>query len=214
MRDLFYGDDRDLVKWGVLLKLAERFGAARILQVAYFRHEGRWAPLEIDGQECPMPGEVIRHFRDIRDIRRLNCLGSPRVHIDVLDAPFSHRKRDAYLERVFAAMNGSGQRPCLVFLDPDTGIGREPEHVPPAELLAIWDRMRARDLLVFYQHAIHDKQWLETRRRQFEEAIDLPAGSSRVARGGIKPSGKRKRFCSDVAFFFVQKSPAMECPTD
>ena len=75
MRDLFYGDDRDLVKWGVLLKLAERFGAARILQVAYFRHEGRWAPLEIDGQECPMPGEVIRHFRDIRDIRRLNCLG-------------------------------------------------------------------------------------------------------------------------------------------
>ncbi|WP_157844579.1 hypothetical protein [Dehalococcoides mccartyi] len=34
MKDKWYGDKRDLVKWGVLLTLAKMFSARRILQVA------------------------------------------------------------------------------------------------------------------------------------------------------------------------------------
>jgi hypothetical protein len=206
VRDFFYGDNRDLVKWGVLLQLAERFGAARILQVGYYRPEGRWPPLEIDGRECPIPDEVIRHFRSCRDIKRLNSLDSLGVQINVLDSPFSHRERDVYLQQIFAAMSGLDPRPCILFLDPDTGIGRDAEHVRPGELLAIWDRMRGGDVLVLYQHAHHKKQWLEIRRREFEGALRLPAGAARHARGGMLTAGKR--FCRDVAFFFIQKSDA------
>jgi len=37
MRDKWYADNRDLVKWGVLLTLAERHAAKHILQVLYYR---------------------------------------------------------------------------------------------------------------------------------------------------------------------------------
>jgi hypothetical protein len=36
MKDEWYGDKRDLVKWGVLLHLAATFKATRILQVPYY----------------------------------------------------------------------------------------------------------------------------------------------------------------------------------
>ena len=32
MRDRWYADSRDLIKWGVLLRLAESFDARRVLQ--------------------------------------------------------------------------------------------------------------------------------------------------------------------------------------
>jgi hypothetical protein len=37
MRDKWYVDNRDLVKWGILLRLAERYAAKHILQVLYYR---------------------------------------------------------------------------------------------------------------------------------------------------------------------------------
>jgi len=37
VKDKWYGDKRDLVKWGILLTLAKMFSARRILQVAYYR---------------------------------------------------------------------------------------------------------------------------------------------------------------------------------
>ncbi len=37
MRDKFYGDNRDIVKWGVLPELSERYKCAEILQVLYYR---------------------------------------------------------------------------------------------------------------------------------------------------------------------------------
>ena len=54
MRDRWYGDKRDLVKWGVLLNLATDHGAGKILQITYFR-PGEWPPLEIDGKERSIP---------------------------------------------------------------------------------------------------------------------------------------------------------------
>ena len=62
MRDKWYGDKRDLIKWGVLLRLADHFDAMRILQLAYYRPSEFVGRLEIDGQECDIPGEVIAHF--------------------------------------------------------------------------------------------------------------------------------------------------------
>ena len=95
----------------------------------------------------------------------------------------------------------------IVFLDPDTGLGQNEEHVRGNELLEIWERMHPDDVLVFYQHAHRNNQWITIRRREFENALQIPHDAAHVARGGISPKGWR--FCCDVAFFFVQKKPCL-----
>ena len=49
MRDVWYADNRDLIKWGVLFRLAERYEALRIIQIVYYR-PSTFAQIEIDGQ--------------------------------------------------------------------------------------------------------------------------------------------------------------------
>lgn len=196
MKDKWYGDDRDLVKWGILLHLARSFSAKRILQVAYFRRS-TWAKIEIGGQEYPIPSAVIKHFRNLLNIQNL----SSAVQIQILDSMLTNR--DQYKQDVVAKVV-DGQHPCVVFLDPDTGL--EPprsrpglEHVLDSELAYIWKEMSISDVLVFYQHMTNrnGQPWIEPKRSQFERALKLPHGSTKVARGlGI---------AADIALFYCRK---------
>ena len=49
MRDKWHGDNRDWVKWGVLLELANRYQARQILQVLYQR-SSTWERLISSGR--------------------------------------------------------------------------------------------------------------------------------------------------------------------
>jgi hypothetical protein len=49
MRDRWYADNRDLIKWGVLLRLAGSFEPRRILQLGFYR-PSEFGQLVIDGQ--------------------------------------------------------------------------------------------------------------------------------------------------------------------
>ena len=69
MRDKFFADNRDLVKWAVLHRLAEIFQAQRILQLAFYR-QSEFANIIIDGQKYDIPQEVLAHFRDLCANRR------------------------------------------------------------------------------------------------------------------------------------------------
>ena len=71
MRDTWYSDNRDLLKWGVLLTLAERFAAKHILQVLYYRSTD-WAGIELDGEQVPLPPAVIQHFRRVAAASAIN----------------------------------------------------------------------------------------------------------------------------------------------
>ena len=207
VRDIWYGDNRDLVKWGVLLKLANLHGASRIVQVAYYRPE----TIEIDGVGYPMPDAVMAHFsRSVMDIVRLNVGDSPSVQINLVNSPLS--SRDAYMRKVLeqlAALSVSPDSPCIIFLDPDTGL--EPpkakpglQHVLESELTEIWNVMRGNDVLVFYQHGplvAKGASWIEPKQRQFECALGLSKGAAKMARGKV---------ATDVVFFFAQKSPATD----
>lgn len=105
MKDKWYGDNRDLVKWGVLVELANQHGASKIVQVAYYRPEAR-PEIEIDGSKYPIPDAVVRHFpRDVMDIDRLSR--SSRVHIKVLNSTFS-KGRDTYTKEVSGGTGGTG----------------------------------------------------------------------------------------------------------
>jgi hypothetical protein len=148
MKDNWYGDSRDLVKWGVLVHLARQHDVKRIIQVAYYR-PSTWPPLEIDGREVEIPNVVLDHFRSIGSVTKLAC----EPEIQVVDTLFGDR--DRYLREVLKLVAGDSDARALVFLDPDTGLAprrSRPEHVLESELAEIWRQMRPGDVLVFYQH--------------------------------------------------------------
>ena len=196
MRDQWYGDAHDLVKWGVLLHLAQSYSVKRIVQVAYFR-KSKWGQLKIDGQKHHIPDPVINHFRNMRNIVLLPC--EPKI--EVLDSLFEDRGQ--YKQAVTDAV--ARQHPCIVFLDPDTGLepdGRPGfEHVLDSELEYIWNKMSVGDVLVFYQHQTNrnGQPWIEPKRNQFEKALKLPSGSAKVA------VGSEIAGASDVAIYYCRK---------
>lgn len=213
MKDKWYGDNRDLVKWGILLELVKQYRASRIVQIAYYRPEGvqQEIEIEIDGRRCTMDDAVIRHFpRSLLDIARLE---STSVQIEVFNSPLLNS--GAYTKGVvdaLAAVPASPGSTCIVFLDPDTGL--EPkkskpglQHVCKSDLGQIWNAMRGNDLLVFYQHKTDifqhkdDREWIEPKQRLFESALNLPRGAAKMA---------RSQAATDVVFFFVQKTALTE----
>ena len=199
MRDQWYGDQRDLVKWGVLLNLAKDHAAQRILQVTYYR-PSEWKPVEIDGQERPIPEAVLRHLRDVRNIGDL----SDRPRIEVLETPFVDRR--TYRETVLRAIARRHEADtCVVFLDPDTGLAPRTagfKHVLDSEVSEIWQHMVPGDVLVVYQHQPNRNStpWIAPKREQFERALELPHGTAKVATG--------RAIARDVAFFYCRKNGA------
>jgi len=87
MRDKWYSDNRDLIKWSVLLLLARRHHAHRILQIAFY-NASEFGNIEIDGHRHQIPDEVISHFRGIRNVSGL----SQQPKISVFDSPFGDRE--------------------------------------------------------------------------------------------------------------------------
>ncbi|MBL8529109.1 MAG: hypothetical protein JNL68_15590 [Burkholderiales bacterium] len=195
MRDQWYADTRDLVKWGVLFTLAEDFGIGRILQVAYAR-PSKFPQLQIDGKDRPLPTSVLKHMRSMGNITTI----SKRPCVEVLADEF--KDRASYLTKVVSAVQETDKGRTIVFLDPDTGLQpTKPgwEHVLDAELTAIWAAMPKGHVLVFYQHRTNynGTPWLEPKRAQFEAALGLEPGASRVAHAF--------KIAQDVAFFFAER---------
>lgn len=206
MRDRWYGDYHDLVKWSILLKLSEGYHASKIVQVAYYRPE----TIKIDsivekeakelgadpGRSCidPMPNAVLKHFsRSLMEITRLSSEG---VQIQVVNSVWSAEGRGsgAYMQKVKAELEKLPiDSPCIIFLDPDTGLeppnGKpELEHVLESELQQIWEKAaRVNDVLVFYQHKaprINGESWIKLKNEQFESALHLCNGAAKLACSG------------------------------
>ena len=198
MRDQWYADTRDLVKWGVLFTLAADYKIGRILQVAYARPSA-FPTLQIDGKDRQLPESVVRHLRNISNITTI----SDGPEVEVIGDPFDNRAE--YLATVISAVRQTDRGRRIVFLDPDTGLApTRPgwEHVLDAELAAIWAALPAGHLLVFYQHKTNynGTPWLEPKRTQFEAALGLAPGTSKVAHSF--------KIAQDVAFFFAERGSA------
>lgn len=196
MRDIWYADNRDLVKWGVLLELATMYGIRRVLQIAYYR-PSEFGPVVIDGQEYPIRPEVLAHFRNLRNIPGLHS----DVSVTVFDRPFLDREE--YREAATRFISAFHGQPSIVFLDPDTGLEPQnpaPEHVLEKEAKAIWEAMKTGDMLVFYQHQTNLKgePWIEPKRDQLARALGIPTQALKVANAPL--------IARDVAFFFARKA--------
>jgi len=196
MRNRWYGDNRDLMKWSVLIHLATRYNAKRILQIAYFR-EDDIEHVEIDDTKIDIPAEVKTHFRNIRKIETL-C---SQVNISVFDKVFADRNQ--YIDEAKRFISSFKGERCIVFLDPDTGL--EPErpslnHVLDSEVKTLWNALESLDVLVLYQHQTNRRgePWENAKRMQFAKAIDVPEGNVKIGRG--------PQLTHDVALLYVQRS--------
>ena len=112
MQDQWYGDKRDLVKWGVLVELASHFGTEHILQVLYYRARPLNQILEIDGRSVTLPAVVARQFRSVTNIASLQ--GKARV--ELIDSPFG--AREEYLKHVLERIRARTVKTGIVFSGP------------------------------------------------------------------------------------------------
>ena len=208
VQDSWYGDNRDLIKWGVLLRLAELFKAERILQLAFNPRDMEFGRLVIGGQEHDIPQEVIAHFRNLRAIGGV----TRKVRVTVFDPPFQIEKRVSHLHAARAFLSAFSQERCIVFLDPDTGLERAPKkarrlkYVVWPEAQAIWDKMKPGDVFAFYQHRprVPGADWFEPRRRQLAEALRVLPQAVKIA---IAPSIAR-----DVIISYMERPAIVAVP--
>ncbi len=198
MRDCWYADKRDLVKWGVLTVLAKKYEATDVLQIAYC-NPSEYSQIEVDGEKYSIPDEVLSHFRDIKKVK--NITGPAKV--SVFDLPFFKSDRAEYHEAVSRYIQSHSKKRTIVFLDPDTGL--EPngkadyKHVLNEEVRTVWDLLPENWLIVIYQHQTNRSgiQWVEQKRAQFATALGVAEDQVKVAHG--------LKVANDVAFFFSLK---------
>lgn len=73
------------------------------------------------------------------------------------------------------------REPMIVFLDPDTGLGKTRTHVLPRQLETVQRALKAGDWLVFYQHAPMYEQkgvdWREQAQQNLAEALCVPVAN-------------------------------------
>ena len=204
MRDQWYGDNRDLVKWSALVYLARREAVSAILHVAMYRPGPAPAPLATAHGKVDPPAEVFRHFRDLDDIQRLGV--ATGLAIEVVKEPFTDRT--AYFGRVCERVRAPRGGSLLVLLDPDVGLVPEihgPEHVTSTEVAAVFAALRPGDLLVCYQHARRQKDWRGRARRAFANAPGMPSFEVEVLQSEV---------ARDVLLLAVKKKNVSLCENE
>ena len=147
MRDQWYGDDRDVLKWSTLVHLARRESVTGILHVAMYRPSQPIAPLAT----------------------------ATGLEVDVFKSPFTDRV--AYFGEVCGLVRARSGRVIVfldpdIGIEAEQG---GPEHVTSADIARVFEALRPGDLLVCYQHARRQKGWRGRARRAFANAPGMPS---------------------------------------
>lgn len=197
MRERWYGDRRDLVKWSCLLSLATELALRRIVYVACLRDDTTEPDALAESFAGGISHAVWSHFRDLSSSLALTERFGIEWHL--IDEPFpaSGESRWRYWDAAAESLV-SGARPALVFLDPDTGLGspRSGTHVSPDETQHIWSLLTSGECLVLYQHAWRARDWRQLARQRFADALDVPA---------VRIDAIESSVSNDVVFLVARK---------
>ena len=168
VRNEWYGDKRDFLKWPSVLHLAQREGIRRIVQIAMYTDPGPADPgittLDGDIVQCQaVAAQVAGHFHRHNNLNGIAALGQHLgIDIEVWLEPFTHATRAGYFANVLNEIQGSTTR-TIWFFDPDTGIETptqdDARHVRLQELADAFEAMQPGDWLVCYQHARRERGW-------------------------------------------------------
>ena len=195
MKDIWYGDNRDLIKWSVLLHLVRKYNAKKILQIAYYR-KSDFKSFEMDGVNHRIPEEIINHFRRIKNIETLKL----EVPIHVFNNVLNDRR--VYVEESLKFIKLFQDSNTVVFLDPDTGLAPRrpgPQHVLESEAKTIYNNLIKGDVFVFYQHQTNrnGRPWIEPKREQLARALNIDSKNLKTAYSQL--------IARDVAFYYCTK---------
>jgi hypothetical protein len=175
MREQWFADNRDLLKWGTVLELATRRKARSILQIAMLTDRTGEQPrpeITTVGSSFRVPDRVWRLFRSAASVRRL---GSPELAVIFHDAPFTKASRAEYFRAVTTRLVKTNP-PRIVLIDPDTGLAPRSateRHVMPSELAAVWKVLASGDWILLYQHARRSHTWQRETRAALARSLEL-----------------------------------------
>jgi hypothetical protein len=199
MRDVWYSDRRDLVKWASVAATARSARIKEVIWVALLPQNR-----EASGQQVALKrrfgvrGEVVwRYFRDMHDIVSLGHeLG---IKITLADDDLASLTRDKYVLALADQLKRRRTR-CVVFVDPDTGIAPDKRaslaHISTKHLAQVWDALKPEDWIVVYQHGDRTKDWLTRRMALFSKVTGVRGRTDRlpeVAKDAAIYSAKRER---------------------
>ena len=202
MQPIWNGDRRDRVKWGAIYHLSDEHGIQDIVWVVFKRDETEKIlciyetdqTLQEPDKKLLITEKVWSHFSDLDRTKELFNDGRT---VQVFSEPFAHEGREKYIDDVIAFIS-KVRKPCLVFLDPDTGIAPLKttfKHVTEHEIREIWGSLESRDILLVYQHgnrADKKKEWLANSK------------TFKAACGGADVSGIRSpQIAEDVALLWA-----------
>lgn len=181
MKHQWTGDNRDLVKWGAIYRLAEETRSSIVYVPMLTPDEGTLD----DHKGEPIAPAVIQHFRDAHRSRHIAWPAGTRF-----DAVEGWREdRPSYFRQalgLIAAVHADGDRRAVVLVDPDTGIqprsGGDAKHVTREEISLLFSHLRTGDVLAVYQHARKEKNWDEASRVVLAETLSMPAPDVDVVR--------------------------------
>ena len=181
MRNEWYGDSRDFVKWQSLLYLARRKGINRIHQVAMCTDTDPKSAEIVDfaGRTAgchDVDEQVSDHFHRHNNLEGIKDLGERfGIAIQVWLNPFTHENRDEYFAEVRKEIKASKTKTIWLF-DPDTGI--EPkksrpgkEHVKLSELHAAFKLLPQGHYLACYQHSKRAQGWGNQARKRLARQL-------------------------------------------
>lgn len=188
MRNQYYGDSRDVFKWSVIvrtLRAIKPYRIKAILQVAMLRPDDGSTQGGTLHHPSIVEEPVLRFFeaerkafqsdprqRDIRRITRLASRCGGDFEIRVFDAPFP---RKTYFQDAIDAIQEL-RRPALIFLDPDTGIGRangrqRGKQVREDEVRLIFASLQPLDVLTVFQFKWNRVDWVDHLQGIFQQAV-------------------------------------------
>lgn len=183
MRNQWFGDNRDLVKWSAVFRLLES-GERNLLYVPMLNpDEGKLEDQRLSTGESLAPS-VLAFFRD--HLRFSEITWPPGTRVDVVGGEMSSRvEYFAEVESRIESLKRDSVRRLLVLLDPDTGIepasGGNRQHVRKQETVQILQRLTTGDALAIYQHAPRfsnsARDWIGESRTRLAGALSLDPDS-------------------------------------
>jgi len=199
MREHWFSDHRDLIKWSVLLHLSRQHSLKAIVWVPYLRTEvsrpSFFYTQDHTNQLIRVQDNVWRFFRDMSRVRHL--VEQENIKLRFVKEDFKSRNRRGYSSIIQGCLQDC-DHPLLLFLDPDTGLAVNrvnAEHVSGEDVRAAWSFLKRNNWLVLYQHSWRNAEWLDIARSRFAELCD----------GTPIDIARSQEVANDVAFLCARK---------
>lgn len=193
MRNEWYGDKKEVVKWASLLYLAQREGIEHIFYIVMRTDTQQDYPKikDLNGNavlgQRDVVEQVANFFDRHKDLIRIEELGKKHnIHIEVWLKRFEHVNRASYFAEVCRKMRVSEPR-SVWFFDPDTGI--EPNradgtHIKKQELRDAFAALKSGDFLACYQHNTRRGDWRGCAHKKLARALCKKVSEVKMFKSG------------------------------